>query len=59
MHNKFNSNEKFQKALNSAEGTAKQPFVDPKLTFIEPKLVKQGQLENVTAGFAGTFSPLG
>ena len=33
-----------------------KPFIEPKLTFIKPKLVKRGRLEQVT-GFFGTFSP--
>ena len=44
----------------AAEGTGigeKLPFTEPKLTFVEPKLVKQGGLEEITAGFFGTFSP--
>jgi len=34
---------------------AKQPWQEPKLVFVEPKLTKHGQLEEVTAGFFGTF----
>jgi hypothetical protein len=36
----------------------KQPWEEPKLAFIEPTLTKHGQLEEVTAGFFGGFSPL-
>ena len=35
---------------------SKQPFVEPKLTFVEPKLVKRGKLTKIT-GFFGSFSP--
>lgn len=37
----------------------KQPFVEPKLTWIEPKLVQQGQLTAAaqSGGFFGSFSP--
>ncbi|MCB0212139.1 MAG: hypothetical protein KDJ52_22540 [Anaerolineae bacterium] len=49
--------ESSQKGLVNAQASEKQPFVEPKLSFIEPKLVKQGKLENVTAGFFGTFYP--
>jgi hypothetical protein len=35
------------------------PFIEPKLTWIEPQLVQQGQLTAVaqTGGFFGSFSP--
>jgi hypothetical protein len=36
---------------------SKEPWQEPKLAFIEPKLTKHGQLEEVTAGFFGGFSP--
>ena len=35
----------------------KQPFTEPKLSFIVPKLVKQGSVEEITAGFFGSFYP--
>jgi hypothetical protein len=35
----------------------KQPFVEPKLQFIEPKLVKHGDVKDITAAFFGTFYP--
>jgi hypothetical protein len=31
-------------------------WIEPQLTFVEPKLTKQGELKDVT-GFLGTFSP--
>ena len=31
-------------------------FVEPKLTYVEPELVKEGELAQVT-GFFGVFSP--
>jgi hypothetical protein len=38
-----------------------QPWEEPKLMFIEPKLTKHGQLEEVTGqnngGFFGPFTP--
>jgi hypothetical protein len=34
-----------------------QPWEEPKLAFIEPKLMKHGALEEVTAGFFGGFTP--
>lgn len=37
----------------------KQPFVEPKLTWVEPTLTQQGALTAVaqTGGFFGSFSP--
>jgi hypothetical protein len=37
--------------------SGKEPWQEPKLTFIEPKLTKHGQREEVTAGFFGGFTP--
>jgi len=37
--------------------TAKQPWVTPRLTFVEPKLTKHGELTKVTGAFFGAFSP--
>ena len=34
-----------------------QPWEEPRLAFIEPKLIKHGKLEEMTAGFFGTFTP--
>ena len=34
-----------------------QPWEEPKLTFIEPKLTKHGQLEEVTGAVFGPFTP--
>lgn len=36
---------------------SKLPFTPPKLTFIAPKLTKQGTVEALTAGLLGPFSP--
>lgn len=47
----------------SEQGTAKgtNEFTEPKLTFIEPKLTKQGDATKITQqiqpGFFGTFTP--
>ena len=41
-----------------APSSGKTPWQQPKLTFVEPKLTKQGSLEEVTGqGFFGAFSP--
>jgi hypothetical protein len=37
--------------------SGKEPWQEPKLAFIEPKPTKHGQLEEVTAGFFGGFTP--
>ena len=39
-----------------AQENNKAPFTPPKLTFITPKLTKQGSVEKLTAGLIGTFS---
>jgi hypothetical protein len=48
-----------QEARNApAEAVASAlPWEEPKLTFIEPRLTKHGQLEVVTAAFFGGFTP--
>ena len=43
--------------IKAEEGQPKQPFTEPRLTFIEPKLVKHGDVADVTAGFFGAFYP--
>ncbi len=35
----------------------KKPFNEPKLKFIEPQLIKQGDATKITAGFFGSFYP--
>jgi hypothetical protein len=42
-------------AADSPRG--QQAWEEPKLTFLAPKLTKHGTLEDVTAGFIGTFTP--
>ena len=37
--------------------SAKQPWVPPKLAFVEPRLTKHGELTKVTGAFFGAFSP--
>ena len=39
------------------ENLSGKHFTEPKLTFIEPKLTKHGDATEITAGFAGGFSP--
>jgi hypothetical protein len=46
----------------SGEGPAppparKQPWQEPKLAFVEPKLTKLGELKEVTSGFFCEFQP--
>jgi len=36
---------------------SKQTWEEPKLAFVEPTLTKQGALQDITAGFFGTFTP--
>jgi hypothetical protein len=35
----------------------RQAYVEPKLTYVTPKLIKRGDVSKVTAGFLGSFSP--
>jgi hypothetical protein len=36
----------------------RRPWQEPKLEFVEPKLVKQGEMKQITGqGFVGTFVP--
>ena len=32
-------------------------WVKPKLSFVEPKLTRHGELQHVTGGFFGSFTP--
>jgi hypothetical protein len=41
----------------ASSDSSKEPWQEPKLAFIEPKLTKHGKLEEVTAGFFGGFTP--
>lgn len=44
------------KGLDSSQ--TKKAFAEPKLTFVEPKLIKHGDATEITAaGFFGQFSP--
>jgi hypothetical protein len=43
--------------LFASTDTGKQPWQEPKLAFVEPKLTKHGQLEKVTSGFICVFTP--
>lgn len=40
-----------------APAPEKQPWQEPKLVFVEPKLTPHGELHKVTGGFFGTFTP--
>ncbi len=47
-----------QEQKGSTQQTLKKPFEEPKLTFIEPKLTRHGDVTKITQqGFFGTFSP--
>lgn len=38
-----------------AKQESKQRWEEPKLAFVEPKLTKQGALQEITAAFMGPF----
>ena len=40
-----------------SQSPARQAWVEPKLTFVEPKLTRHGPLTEVTGAFFGGFSP--
>ncbi len=44
-------------SLNPVDEGARSEFAEPTLRFVEPQLVKQGNLADVTAAFFGTFFP--
>ena len=46
-----------QNAPPDATTQDKRPWQEPKLTFVEPKLTRHGEVQHVTAGFFGTFVP--
>ena len=57
MREKMKERYEFQADNTDAELNPRQPFVEPKLKFVEPKLDKVGSVEEITAGFFGTFYP--
>lgn len=46
-----------QEVTGSNASQARKPFTEPKLTFIEPKLTKQGDATKITTGFLVSFYP--
>ena len=46
-----------ERGAASSPSPGKQPWQEPKLTFVEPKLTKHGELGEVTGQFLGQFSP--
>ena len=51
--------EKLQPGHRPSEdsGEGKQPWEEPKLAFVKPKLTRHGELVKVTGQFFGGFSP--
>jgi len=43
--------------VDGGVSSTKEPWVAPKLAFIEPRLTKHGDLAKVTGQFFGSFSP--
>lgn len=58
-HGRFISAAQRTGAATQTQQEEKQPFVEPKLTWVEPKLVQQGTLTAAaqSGGFFGSFSP--
>jgi hypothetical protein len=46
-------------ASAASQSSARQAWVAPKVTFVEPKLTNHGPLTDVTGAFFGGFSPGG
>ena len=46
-----------ESGTTASSASSKEPWQEPKLAFIEPKLTTHGQLEEVTAGFLADFTP--
>jgi hypothetical protein len=46
-----------EQGTTTSSDSSKEPWQEPKLAFIEPKLTTHGKLEEVTAGFFGGFTP--
>jgi hypothetical protein len=44
-------------ARSSLPAPEKQPWVAPRVAFVEPRLTKHGELTKVTGAFFGAFSP--
>ena len=57
MKEKLSPGENNQIGIEPESSKGKKRFADPKLTFVEPKLVKHGDATKITGGFFGTFSP--
>ncbi len=55
-HDQRSPQEPQDSASAPASTPEKQPWQEPKLTFVEPMLTSHGTLEDVT-GFFGGFSP--
>lgn len=49
-----NENNRPQEEVQAEE---KQPFEEPKLTYVTPKLVVHGEVTDLTQGFLGYFTP--
>jgi hypothetical protein len=53
----MNDSEQIQEKKNETVKKQKRKFIEPKLTYIEPKLVKHGDVKDITAAFLGVFYP--
>lgn len=46
-----------QTPCSGGSSTGKHEWQEPKLRFVEPKLVERGAVKDLTGGFFGAFSP--
>lgn len=56
MHETTPSRPEIRPLVEIETDTAKLPFEEPRLAFVEPKLTPRGDLRDVT-GFFGSFTP--
>lgn len=44
-------------STTTRDSLPRRAWQEPKLQFVKPTLVKQGEMKQITAGFIGTFVP--
>ena len=57
MEQKKSQRPELEQAQVTDQPDGKAPWQEPKLKFVKPKLVKHGELKEVTGGFFGEFTP--
>jgi hypothetical protein len=58
MSDPHDKNDRVGDDVTGSHTETRRPWQEPKLEFVEPKLVKQGEMKETTGqGFIGTFVP--